>query len=202
MNGIVIASMMEAFPFINGLNLVLDKKSPFAVYKNDDCCLIISGIGKVNAALATACLILEYDVNSIFNIGAAGALTDNFTVGDIRHIDAVYEHDRPSLDGSACKKILPQVLDGHLTASLATGDVPVTSAEGRRALSSIAELVDMEGAAIVRACRRYKKDVYLFKIISDTAATNDGEIIGNIKKTSEQMFEYFHNKILKGEVQK
>ena len=200
MNGIIMASMMEALPFINGLNLVLDKKSPFTVYKNDDYCLIISGIGKVNATLATSCLILEYDVNSIFNIGAAGALVEKMAIGDIRHIDTVYEHDRPSLDGSAGKKILPQVLNGHLTASLATGDVPVTSAEGRRALSSIAELADMEGAAVVRACRRYKKDVFLFKIVSDTAATNDGDIIGNIKKTSEQMFEYFHNKIIKCEV--
>ena len=197
-----MASMMEALPFINGLNLVLDKKSPFTVYKNDDYCLIISGIGKVNAALATACLILEYDVNSIFNIGAAGALVEKMAIGDIRHIDAVYEHDRPSLDGSAGKKIFPQVLNGHLTASLATGDVPVTSAEGRRILSSIAELVDMEGAAVVRACRRYKKDVFLFKIVSDTAATNDGDIIGNIKKTSLLLCDYFVNKVLKGDVSK
>lgn len=196
MNGILIATTIEANPFISGLRLELVTKSPFTVYKRDDWCLVISGIGKVNAALAAACLIGEYGAGRIYNLGTAGALTGGFGIGDIRHINVVYEHDRPLLSGGSIKEISLNTIDGLRMASLATGDIPVILNEERQRLSAVADLVDMEGAAVARACRRYDAEVFLFKAVSDCADTPLSEIKNNVRKASVLLFDYFTQKVL------
>ncbi|MCL1912160.1 MAG: hypothetical protein FWG13_08140 [Leptospirales bacterium] len=197
MDGIVIATMMEAEPFIKGLRLEATATvKPFRIYKGDGRTLAVSGIGKVNAALAAATLILEHKAAPIYNIGAAGALSDALKFGDIRHISAVYEHDRMKFDVEAPYIIKTDVLDTHATASLATGDIPIVPPEDRRALAAFAELVDMEGAAVVRACRRYNVNGYLFKAVSDTAETPEEELIPGLAKVSESLFEYFVGRVI------
>ena len=197
MDGIVIATMMEAEPFIKGLRLeAAAATKPFRIYRGGGRILVVSGIGKVNAALATATIILQHGAATIYNIGAAGALSETLKFGDIRHISAVYEHDRTKFDVKAPYIIKTDVLDSHVTASLATGDIPIVPVEDRRALAVFAELVDMEGAAIVRACRRYSVNCYLFKGVSDTAETPEEELIPGLGKVSESLFEYFAAKVI------
>jgi len=198
MNGIVIATMMEAAPFIEGLRLkAAEATKPFRIYSDGgQTTLIVSGIGKVNAALAAATLILEHKAAPVYNVGAAGALSDKLKFGDIRHISSVYEHDRMKFDVDPPYIIKTDVLDGHDTASLATGDIPIVPHEDRRALADFAELVDMEGAAVVRACRRYNVKSYLFKAVSDTAETPEEELIPGLKKVSGSLFEYFVKKVI------
>ncbi len=55
--------------------------------------LLKSGIGKVNAALATAMLIERYAPQAIINTGSAGGFAANLEVGDIVISDAVVHHD-------------------------------------------------------------------------------------------------------------
>ena len=196
MNGIVIATMMEAEPFIKGLRLKAAITKPFRIYRGDGQVLAVSGIGKVNAALATATLILEHKAAPIYNVGAAGALSEALKFGDIRHISAVYEHDRMKFDVEAPYIIKTDVLDTHVTASLATGDIPIVTPEERRALAAFAELVDMEGAAVVRACRRYNINGYLFKAVSDTAETPEEELIPGLARVSKSLFEYFIERVI------
>jgi len=199
MDGIVVATPIEAEPFIKGLRLEAEADTkPFRIYKGGGRILIVSGIGKVNAALATATLILQHRAAPIYNLGAAGALTDELKFGDIRHISAVCEHDRKL-------KVKPQiiktdVLKNHVMARLATGDVPIFSPQERRALAAFAELVDMEGAAVVRSCKKYNVSAYLFKAVSDTFETTEEELMPNlekvIEKVSESLFEYFAGKVI------
>ncbi|PAF40958.1 5'-methylthioadenosine/S-adenosylhomocysteine nucleosidase [Terribacillus saccharophilus] len=55
--------------------------------------LLKSGIGKVNAALATAMLIERYAPEAIINTGSAGGFATNLEVGDIVISDSVVHHD-------------------------------------------------------------------------------------------------------------
>jgi len=197
MDGIIIATMMEAQPFIKGLRLeAAVATKPFRIYRGGGRILAVSGIGKVNAALAAATLILEHKAAPVYNVGAAGALSDTLKFGEIRHISAVYEHDRVKFDTEAPYIIKTDILAAHATASLATGDIPIVSPEDRRALAAFAELVDMEGAAVVRACRRYNVNGYLFKAVSDTAETPEEELIPGLERVSESLFEYFVERVI------
>ena len=71
--GLVVATAAEAKPFCEKLSLNKADDAVFTVYQNDHIHLIISGIGKTNAAMATAALCLRYQPECICNLGAAGA---------------------------------------------------------------------------------------------------------------------------------
>lgn len=196
MTGIVMATRLEAEPFFKNLDLKKISDIPMPVYKNKNLVLIISGIGKANAAIATTYIINEYKLSKIVNIGAAGSTTSTFTVGQILHIDRVIEYDRPHLLNKKERIIEPDLYDGFPTASLATQDIPVTSSDDRKKISLLADLVDMEGAAVIQACRKFKKAVYLFKIVTDNPEQrSDTEIIRNVKETRTVLFDFFNNKI-------
>jgi nucleoside phosphorylase len=185
--------MAEAHPFIEGMRLEQAAERPFRTYRGGVYTLIVSGIGKVNAALASAALIREHNAQCVFNAGSAGALSPFLKLGDIRHISAVYEYDRRPQKG------LPRrtgIMPGHAEAVLATADVPALSAEERQAAGRFADLADMEGAAVVRACGKYGIKAFLFKAVSDTSDTAAGDIIGNIEKVSLELFQYFEEKVM------
>ena len=74
MTGLIMATRIEADPFIQGLKLEKMENSFFHVYSNDDVTLIISGIGKTNAAMATTYMISTFSPNRILNPGACGSL--------------------------------------------------------------------------------------------------------------------------------
>ena len=52
-----------------------------------------AGVGKVNAAVCTAAMILEFAPEYILNTGVAGALGKGITVGDVIIADACVEYD-------------------------------------------------------------------------------------------------------------
>lgn len=215
--GIVMATVLEAEPFIKGLSLRQCEKEPFAVYENNRIRVIISGIGKANAAMSCTYLIMKFHPSDIFNLGAAGA-TGPHVLGECYHIGKVIEPDRPCLgsvsvpagselpessDNPSLSTILadsqagsdpfhvhiPQRLEGFPTATLATRDRPVKKLAQRKETASYAELVDMEGAAVVQTCQRFHTNCYLFKFVSDTSESDETV---NIRKNIEQYRDIFY----------
>ena len=51
--GIVMATMLEAKPFVVETPMKRIEKHPFKVYAKDDIYLVLTGIGKANAAMGT-----------------------------------------------------------------------------------------------------------------------------------------------------
>jgi adenosylhomocysteine nucleosidase len=195
--GLVFATKIESAPFIKGLELKKIENDPFKVYNKNSIFLIKSGIGKANAAMAASYLIGKYKIDSVINIGAAGAATAEKKLGDIFHIDNVIEYDRPKLFRKSIRIYKPDTLKGFNLASLATQDKPVVSPAERRNVSKHADLVDMEGAAVVQACRLWDVKCYLFKIVTDTPEHKEIEIIKNVYTTAGTMFKFFEANILK-----
>jgi nucleoside phosphorylase len=191
-DGLIIATYLEAQPFVKGLGLKRIEKRPFRIYSNDNLYLVLSGIGKTNAALATSYMIRELGCRRIINAGAAGSTGQGCDVGDIYHIERVIEYDRPKMPFGGKRILIPDVFPGFEFATLATQDRPVLAPSRREKISPFAELVDMEGASVVHASRLFQAQCYLFKIVSDTIEHSSGvDILFNIKRIRKRLFEFF-----------
>jgi adenosylhomocysteine nucleosidase len=173
----IFATIVEANPFIKALDLSKAEDKPFPVYRRNDTALVISGIGKANAAIATAFCCIRYSSRWILNFGCAGGLNPAYKQGDIFQISKAIEPDRPHLRTGTAFSHLPSVLPDFDCAVLATQDKPVFDPEERLRLSRQADLADMEGAAIIQAANICSTAVLLFKFVSDTANHTDGDVV-------------------------
>lgn len=93
---IVIALKAEAQAFVEKYKLKKSKLSTFTLYKNAQMMLIISGIGVVNARVATQTLINHFDISdddSYLNIGICGA-SSVYEIGDIIEIGSLVYEDK------------------------------------------------------------------------------------------------------------
>ncbi len=138
---------------------------------------VICGIGKVDAAAATTAAVLgaagraggrAEDV-TVINIGTAGALHDGHA--GLFLPSAVTNHD---ISAEVLRELHYPVVDridlaGGDGSVLATGDVFVTDPAVRTRLALRADLVDMEGFAIARACGLLGARCRLVKYVSDDA---------------------------------
>ena len=197
MKGLVMATMLEAKPLVEALSLAPVAGGPCRVYRGNGIVLAVSGIGKVNAGVALAYLAVKHGVRVAVNLGAAGSTTGNLGLGDIRHVNRIVEYDRPHVMGREMRVTRPDTLPGFETASLATQDVPVIEPELRGAMAAYAELVDMEGAAVLQAAGMFGIPCYLFKIVSDTPAhVADRDIVDNIRAVRETLCGFFTGRVL------
>ncbi len=140
-----------------------------AVHLNDDFPLLLTGIGKVNAAVAVARVLASHRPSEVVNLGTAGALKPG--IKGTHEISRVIQHD---LDGVAIEALIGRPTGrsfdlGHEGPILATGDVFVSAEGVRAALAAHADLVDMEGYAVAAAARAAGVPVRLVKHVSDTA---------------------------------
>ncbi len=195
--GLVLATLLEAAPFIRDLSLREWGSEPFGLYGDGRIALIVSGIGKANAAMACACLIQTRHPALVCNLGAAGAADGRCTLGECYHISRVIEPDRPHLRSGLPHEQLPDVLDGFALAALATQDRPLRVPAERESVASSAQLVDMEGAAVVQACRRFGVRCFLFKFVSDTPdQRQNAEIVKNIERYRDAHSRFFRDAVL------
>lgn len=184
--GVIMATLLEAEPFIAALGMEKINEGPLAVYRKGEIVLVISGIGKVNAAVATTWCCSLFHPARLLNLGAAGATGSSHPLGAIYHIRKVIEYDRPLLRSSGPHVHTPEVLPGFTEATLATQDRPVIDADHRRQVSAVGELVDMEGSAVIQAGRRFGTRSLLFKFVSDTPdlPSRTGDIVACIRQHS------------------
>jgi adenosylhomocysteine nucleosidase len=194
---LIMATHLEAKPFIIGLSLVREESEPFPVYKNNDILLVISGIGKGNAAIACACACLKFKPSCIINLGAAGATGLTHAPGEALHVNEAYEYDRPQFKTKAPHKHTPDIIDGFPCAKIATLDRPVLDPAERQKIAKTADLIDMESASVIQSCRKFRTKCYIFKFISDTPEhTTDDDIVKNIREHRDSFFTFFRKSIL------
>lgn len=195
--GLVFATLLEAHPFIRGLNLRTLENSPFAVYGNDGLSLIVSGMGKAGAAMACTYLIQRYPISRICNLGAAGATLSEYSLGECFPISKVIELDRFHLKTGMCYEYQPQTLDNLPGAVLATQDRAVITVDQRERAARHAQLVDMEGASIIQACNLFHMRCFLFKFVSDTPDhVRAGSIEENIKHYRDALYGFFRDVVV------
>jgi adenosylhomocysteine nucleosidase len=195
--GLIFATMTEAKPFVQGMALEKIENTPFSVFEKALIVLIISGIGKANAAMAAFHCCQTFHPDVICNLGAAGATDDSFALGDIVHITEVIEYDRPELGSNKPLVHVPHVLKGFPLAKVATQDTPVIDPVKREEITSFAGLVDMEAASIIQACGKFQTKCVIFKFVSDTPDhTHADDIVMNIKQYRTHFYDFFKNAVI------
>lgn len=154
---------------------------------NKEVVLCECSIGKVNAAITTTAMVMEYKPDVIINTGISGSLNTNVKVLDTVIANKISLHD----EGEEFSRYYPfktsfDILEKLITIAkqaaktlnnvhigeVITGDVFVNSNAKKQELKKNfknAITVDMEVGAIAKACFRSKTDLLVIKTISDEA---------------------------------
>lgn len=184
----VIAMENEAAPVICAMHVEREQKLSgrrviFGKLFENDCAVIICGVGKVNAACGAQIAIDKLGADGIINLGVAGGLNDGVKVGETYAISHAvqYDFDLTQLNHTdigtldECKEnYLPLSVGGTFPIrKLATGDRFNDSLQDFKLLTEVlgADIRDMEGGAIAQACMHAHVPFYSFKIISDLAGS-------------------------------
>lgn len=161
--------------------------------RGHDVVLLKSGIGKVNAALATTILNERFNPEYIINTGSAGGYSDELEVGDIvistevvhHDVDAtIFDYQYGQVPGMpvaypADKSLIERAsaaikrLDvSSVQGVIATGDSFMNDPER---VNVVLEKLDgvvameMEAAAVAQVCYQYNKPFVIIRALSDIA---------------------------------
>ena len=141
---------------------------------NADTIVLITGIGKVNAASKLTEALLAYPITRIINIGVSGA-TKPYQLNTLYQIEKAYYHDAHAEAFGYLPYQIPGMPTHYETtlnldtlksfsiqkANLYTGDEFVVSNKGFEGL------IDMEGCSLYQVAYLYKKPIISFKLVSD-----------------------------------
>ena len=185
-------SSMSSKEKINLNNLTFYKGKLY----NKDVVIVKCGIGKVNAALCTQLLILNFKVSKIINTGIAGAVGEGLKIYDfVVSTEAVY-HDfdvqffgyklgqvpgmpetfkaDPSLINAAKLAFEQTDFANKLKLSqgrIASGDQFISGNEKKASIIANfhPQCVEMEGCAIAQTCHANNVPFVIIRCMSDTA---------------------------------
>ena len=189
-------------------------------YKNIECVLVESGIGKVNAARCTQILIDNMKVDYVFNIGVAGGVSDKLNVGDIVIGDKLVQHDFDLTAFNHNKGYIPNVGDfihsddylislatscmndkdyNILLGTIASGDIFCTEKWMSEKIANKfnALCVEMEGASIAQVCYLSHVPFLVIRCISDTPNGNNKITYEEFLKTSSANVATYLKEIIK-----
>ncbi|PID39952.1 MAG: hypothetical protein CR984_05725 [Proteobacteria bacterium] len=196
MIGIVFATRQEAEPFLSLASVVSVKAAPFPFFRvspaiHPECVAVVSGMGKIAAALAAAEMVLRQGCKVLVSAGLCGCLSreKRWHVGDLLRVGSAVEGDCERFGEPdpeyACS---PQWFEGLETARLVTCDRPVFTDVLRQTLLAIGDLADMEGVAVARTAHCYGIPCAMLKGISDGAdETGRKHIARHIARVSERI---------------
>lgn len=206
MIGIICAMQIEADGIIDlceNVKIKTDKKMNFILgtLHGKEVCVVVCGVGKVNAAMCALLLIEKYNPEIIINSGVAGALSPIVGIGDIVVATKAVEHDMngtalgdkqgeitfpdgnmmffecdkqaSTLLAAVCKKIPDTKVAQGIIAS---GDIFVSDRKQRFKINDRfgALACEMEGAAIGHVCNRCEVPYGIIRAISDDLDENKG----------------------------
>ncbi len=157
---------------------------------------VVSGIGKVNAAVTTQTLLNHFTVDAVINVGVAGSLIPELSFGDVVIADDLVEHDFDItafgvplgqiarmdtfsfIADSKLNDILKTVeLTGHNVrcGRIVSGDQFIDSADRAKFLHSEfnALACEMEGAAIAHVCYLNQMPFAVVRSLSDMAGQDN-----------------------------
>ena len=158
--------------------------------------VVVSGVGKVNAAAAAQLALARFNPEALLNVGVAGALHAPMQVAEVYRVRAAvqYDFDLAAINGTKIGTLneyqdreIPLDLAGNALpeALLATGDRFNDSQVDYRFLVDDvkADLRDMEGAAIAHVAYRAGVKFRSIKSVSDVAGSGSttDQYLANLK---------------------
>lgn len=187
-----------------------------AIWEGDGLVVIVAGVGKVAAAMATQYACDVFKPRSAVAIGLAGSLEDGVRPGQVIVASGAVQHDMDGRPITSAKGVIPGLglatieadpaaTDKMLTAArlesrdaqsglVLTGDQVVTSRAVRDSLLREfpgAACIDMETAAFAQVARQNGVPWTALRVISDSADENFDlrKVIGLGVSTAAKLFE-------------
>lgn len=155
--------------------------------------VVRSGIGKVNASIATTLLIQEFKVDAVINTGSAGGIGESLTIGDLVISTELAYNDTDNRDIGYTFGQIPQMpprfpadqlLQTMIEKAATNVEWPVQSGlvvTGDTFISSEEQIIqikeffpevlvtEMEGAAVAQTCLQFNIPCAVIRAVSDTA---------------------------------
>ncbi|MBO5541954.1 MAG: 5'-methylthioadenosine/adenosylhomocysteine nucleosidase [Acholeplasmatales bacterium] len=163
---------------------------------NVEVVLTESGMGKVNAAIATTILIREFECSFIINTGIAGAtkplkhrdviIAESLAYHDVDATIFGYKHGQvPGMPAEYAvgienivmvKSVLNKLGIEYKTAKVYSGDQFVSSMDAFKYIENTEGIVtEMEGAGVAQTCVRAGVDFIVLRYISDVVGEENQE---------------------------
>jgi nucleoside phosphorylase len=162
MIGIVVATRHEASTIIKYLDLK-KQDSKFEIFANSNTALIISGVGKYNAVIASTHILSINNIKILYNIGIAGS-SKTHDIGSMFLINKIedVELKRDFYPDILLQTPIPQ-------CSIETHNSPVDKKTGIKS-----RLVDMESSAVFMSGIKFlaPNNILFLKIVSDNLEPN------------------------------
>lgn len=202
--GIIVAMEEELESILDIMDNIEEKEIYGLTFKTgqiekNKIIVVKCGVGKVNAARVTQILIDTFNVKSVINVGAAGALNPFLNIGDIVIGEKLIQHDFDITAFDHDKGYITGVGDYIYSDSeliekfenaannlkekdykikkgiIATGDIFCTDIEMKNKIYSKfdADCVEMEGAAIAQVCYLDNIPFIVIRSISDSPNGNN-----------------------------
>ena len=178
-------------------------------YEGKEVVLLKSGIGKVNAAMATAILLEKYQPDVVINTGSAGGLHTDLNVGDVvistevRHHDvdvtafnyeygqvpgmpAAFPSDEKLVEiAKQCVKNINgiQVVEGLIVTGDSFMNDPARVDFVKSKFGTL-HAVEMEAAAIAQVCYAFKVPFVVTRALSDIAGKESNISFDQFLKTA------------------
>lgn len=176
----------------------LDIKVTQGTWAEHQVCLLESGIGKVNATLATEWLAREFKPDLVINTGSAGGIKTGTQVGDFVFADRVCHHDidvtpiglkvgelpglpvyypiekkwLQLLEQVAARPNAQHQIDAYHTGTIATGESFIYRDHQVAQINARFDAVvacEMEAAAVAQVCYLHAIDCLILRNVSDVA---------------------------------
>jgi len=167
---LVVSHHHEARPLISYFQLKKDHSSHyFEIYEKEDVALIISGIGKLNTAVAATHIVSRSQDSrkplapntALINVGICGSENRDFPLGQMALVNQIMDHD-------SGRRFYPDILISHTLqeAGIETFSHGVRAEEADQISL---ELVDMEASGFYEAASRFlgPHQIHILKVISD-----------------------------------
>jgi nucleoside phosphorylase len=146
-------------------------------------------MGMPAAEAACRHLVKSHNVGTILNVGICAGLEDHMTAGTLYTVDVAFMADTflsdtdPSPVG---EPVMPWL--GIAAKRLGSVSKPLFDTTRRDAIAAQCELVDMEGAAVARACRELGVACHLLKGVSDDARPGSrSKLLEQLAPVSERL---------------
>ncbi len=159
-----------------------------------DVVLVKSGIGKVNAAIATTLLLNNFKPDVVLNTGSAGGFLESLEVGTVVISDEVRHHDvdvtafgyeigqvpgQPAAYHADAKLVevaraaVEEIGEhAHATGLIASGDIFMSDAEKvEKVKEQFPSMIaaEMEAAAVAQVCHQFATPFVVIRALSDIA---------------------------------
>lgn len=155
--------------------------------------IVQSGIGKVNASIATTLLIQQFDVDAVINTGSAGAIQEGMVIGELIISKELTYHDVNNEVFGYNYGQIPQMPERYIadsklsqqieevagnqswafhTGLIVTGDSFVGSTDEIQRIKKhfpSALVTEMEGTGVAQTCNQFGIPFAVIRAVSDTA---------------------------------